>query len=148
MPFTPYHWGIALLVGRRFDSGDRFRVTIISLIMITIPDIEGFANVIMGIPVEIHGPLHSLPVSIAISLLVALGLKIFFKKVGTIEFFVYVLIMPIGHILIDLLIYSDMKPLWPFTDLQNPMALPFGNALAILICLVAYFVWGSWAIWE
>lgn len=149
MPFTPYHWGFALLFSRRFEPKDRLRVTVFSLIAVSIPDLEGFANVFLGMEtVRIHGPLHSITGALGIGMATALLARIVCKEKVKEELFLYLFIPLFGHVLVDMLIYRDIQPFWPFSIMQNPIVIPFGAGLAVSLCIVTYMLWGTWLLWE
>lgn len=149
MPFTPYHWGFALLFARRFEPEDRLRVTVFSIIAVSLPDLEGAANVILGMEqVPLHGPLHSLVGALLLGMVTAVSVRLIWRDTSREELLLYLFLPFFGHVLVDLLVYSDMRPFWPFSTALNPLILPFGLGLAVSICLVAYLVWGTWLLWD
>ena len=63
MPFTPYHWGLTLFLPElvcRDNAPRKWCLQATGIVLVTVPDIEGFANLVLGIgTIAIHGPLHS-----------------------------------------------------------------------------------------
>ncbi|RMG31442.1 MAG: hypothetical protein D6732_14850 [Methanobacteriota archaeon] len=149
MPFTLYHWGFALLFGRRFEPDDRLRATIIGIVAVSFPDLEGFANVMLGMEqIPIHGVLHSFLGAFLSGLAIALLSKAIWKELSMEEFVLYTFLPLFGHVAIDLLMYPDMKPFLPFSGINNPIIIPFGQGLAFSLCIVALVVWAIWVIWD
>ena len=149
VPFTPFHWGIALffygLLGIWVDP-------IAMFIGVIIPDIEGilvFFNV-FGIQGALHGPLHS-PVGIIVD-----GIIVFFLSTGIwivlrrlishpmikskphlIFTLFWSFFAPFSHVLLDLPLYQDISLFWPIIPTNfNPLYGIVSAGLPYLLCTI------------
>jgi len=144
MPFTPYHFGPAVLIGvLLFPFIDIATVMIASVIV----DLEPLAVILFDLPMPLHAFFHSyLGATIAgagvsicvypfrryLNEIVALfGLK---QESSFRQILPAGLIGTYSHVLLDSFLYAEMNPLYPF--IGNPFvgALSFG--LVYNLCLV------------
>ena len=128
MPFTPFHFGPALLFGLLFSSiFDLLTLLIASVI----PDVEPFCILLFHLSGSLHGFFHSYVGSSILAVLVAavvyllggilskimlkfqVSQKSSFKKI----LFTY-FIGVYSHVFLDSLLYEEMNPLYPLQD--NP----------------------------
>ncbi|MCP8317204.1 MAG: hypothetical protein H3Z52_07770 [archaeon] len=128
MPFTPFHWGPALLIGMLFFSILDLPALLLSSV---IPDLEGIYVLMSGSPLPLHGFFHSylgasiLGVMVAIMVYYLYGflrkiMKLFmleqkssFKRIlYTSLFGVY------SHVFLDSFLYGEMMPFYPLDS--NP----------------------------
>lgn len=137
MPFTPFHWGLPLLISEQIQKSDRkksftIRIRLFTLVASSFPDVEGVIYILsLYYPtfsfhqVKIHGPLHSFVGSIILGVLTVI-LAYFYTKLFnapriTISEAVFYFFTPlVFHIIPDLLMYSDMPLFWPFNEDTNP----------------------------
>ncbi len=120
MPVTPLHFGIngtiALLAGKRVD----FWSCIIANILV---DIQPFLALVAGVNIPVHGISHTFFGGFII-------IVVFFVPYGLIcnrirKSPIYLWSYPLGgalgmilHILFDSIIYPDVQPLYPFTNID------------------------------
>ena len=137
MPFTPFHWGLPLLIGEQIQKGNKqksisTRIRLFTLLASSFPDVEGLIYIIsLYYPlfsfhqVKIHGPLHSFAGSIILGVLTII-LAYFYTKlfnapgIKPSEALFYFFTPLVFHIIPDLLMYSDMPLFWPFNEEPNP----------------------------
>ncbi len=151
MPFTPYHWGLTLVLPElacRDNAPRKWSLQTMGVLLVTIPDIEGFANLVLGIEtIAIHGPLHSffscLVIGLLGSMLFYLTTKLppirasfgVFPKWG----FLYLSLVPlVFHLFIDLPMYTDIEPWWPFSTTPTSFYHQSGSMISFFITLVAW----------
>ena len=60
MPLTPTHWFFPILLCELlFKSKNiRIRAQIFTVLLVSLPDIEGFGYFFLKLPIRLHGPLH------------------------------------------------------------------------------------------
>ena len=153
MPFTPFHWGLTLLIPEIPSSMDRLRRRILQawgLILVTIPDIEGFAHVVLNLHnIEIHGPLHSFVsciligiVGSAIYYLLFQSLFLHSRKISTgvsTWDLAYLALIPLClHLFLDLPMYKDIEPWWPFSSTKSQFYFESGFFYSYVVALVAW----------
>ncbi len=116
MPFTPFHFGIALLLWSLILALDPIALFIGSVIL----DLEGVAW-FFGLHDQPHGISHTILSAVLVAFILALILNKFYKRKQT--FAIILLSSLIGtfsHILIDSTIYPEMNLAWPF-GYWNPL---------------------------
>jgi membrane-bound metal-dependent hydrolase YbcI (DUF457 family) len=156
MPFTPFHLGPALAAGlplRRWLHVPTFIVGNVIL------DVEPLAVLVFGLDYPLHGYLHTLLLATAAGLLLGavmfslekpfqpLYRKIQLETSRPLKLKSFLLAGVLGtalHVLLDALLYSEMKPLFPFA--ANPLLNFHTSALEVyLLCFwlgifgVAYY---------
>jgi membrane-bound metal-dependent hydrolase YbcI (DUF457 family) len=128
VPFTPFHWGPALLFGLVFSSVFDLSTLLIASV---IPDLEPLCVYLFRLRGELHGFFHSYLGSSSLAILVALLAYLFrnllekimkfqvsqessFKKILFTSFVgVY------SHVLLDSFLYGEMAPFYPLKG--NPL---------------------------
>lgn len=141
MPFTPFHLGIALLIGVIFYKYlDMISLLVGSIIL----DIWPFLVLFFGLPYHLHGFSHSLLIALVVSLILAfIRIKldfIKFKRSFTSIFFSFV-IGTFSHIILDTPLYSDIMPFWPAS--WNPFLglITYSDAVLFSIaCFIAALI--------
>ncbi len=139
MPFTPFHLGIALLIGIIFYKYlDMISILIGSVIL----DIWPFLVLILGLPYTFHGFSHSFLIAILASLILAIARFSFNKFINlkrsfSIIFFSF-LIGTFSHVLLDAPLYSDMVPFWPLVF--NPFYGLYNYSSAVWFSIVCFLV--------
>ena len=148
MPFTPYHFGPALLLGiLLFPFIDLTTVMIASVII----DLEPLAVLFLNLPLPLHGFFHSyLGASIA-ALVLSGFIYPFRKQLNKIVslFGLYQnssfrhiiaasLVGTYSHVFLDSLLYVEMNPFFPL--LGNPFVDLFLNGAVYTFCVIAGLV--------
>ncbi|MFX1286520.1 MAG: hypothetical protein ACFFB5_22985 [Promethearchaeota archaeon] len=155
MPFTPFHWGISLLIQSLLLFLDPLALFIGSVI----PDIEGITAwfILPGRGLPLHGPLHSFTGAIFLGLIV-----------GTCSWMVFTHIIPFiverlhlelpiaipqyslrcsllsafigtfSHIILDTPLYPEMDLVYPF-GIGNPWYGVVPGILIYSICTLSFF---------
>ncbi|MFX0064245.1 MAG: hypothetical protein ACFFC7_18895 [Candidatus Hermodarchaeota archaeon] len=148
MPFTPFHFGIAILLFGIMPFLDPLAL----FVSVIIPDIEGITALFIlpysGLP--LHGPLHSFLGAIALGIVTGgvsyLVLKIF-QKYGIIPSQIHVTLSKsmfsaflgtISHILLDAPLYSEMNPFLPFPG--NPLVGLVPQSFPYLVCVISFLL--------
>ena len=145
MPFTPFHWGPALLIGFIFFCFfDLFSLLISSVIV----DVESFYNLYRP-GVRLHGFLHtylgatllSMPLSIILYLgrdytgklleIFKLKQKSSFKKILFTNIF-----GTYFHIFLDSFLYTDIRPFFPLQT--NPLLYMISSSAIYMFCTVCF----------
>ncbi|MFW9995611.1 MAG: hypothetical protein ACFFD4_26470 [Candidatus Odinarchaeota archaeon] len=143
MPFTPFHFGIALLIFAVFPFLDPVALFIGAVI----PDTEGILAmfVFRGAGLPLHGVLHSFLAATVLGIVTGLVSYLLlrfaveqkllpFKMTVTVERSVFSgLLGTFSHILLDVPLYSEMDPFLPLTG--NPLygIVPFSVPYAVCI---------------
>ncbi len=143
MPFTPFHWGLPLLVADLGWRRERTRtVQILSVTLVTIPDIEGFSALILGISwVPVHGPLHSLVGALLLGGVFSVTAKVILNRyeihLGRKDLTFLTITPLVFHLGLDIMMHRDIRPFWPFNSETNKLAFSSGGYLATLIGIIA-----------
>lgn len=128
MPFTPYHFGPALLLGMLLiPFVDLSAILIASVIL----DLEPLAVLMFNLPFPLHGVFHTYLAASIVAILLALTLWPFRGVLNTVvsafgvhqksTFRSLLLASFIGtysHIFLDSFLYAEMNPFYPL--LRNP----------------------------
>lgn len=147
MPFTPFHWGPALLFGLLFFSFfDLFSLLISSVIV----DIEPFYNLYTHRSgVRLHGFLHTYLGATLISVPLSLVLYLFRDYIGKLlevfklkqrSSFRKILFTNIFgtyfHIFLDSFLYTDIRPFFPLQ--ANPLLYMVSSYAVYMFCTVCF----------
>jgi membrane-bound metal-dependent hydrolase YbcI (DUF457 family) len=146
MPFTPFHWGPALLIGMLlFPIFDLPALFISSVI----PDLEGLYILAFRLPLPLHGFFHSyfgasvLGVFAAILVYYLRGflgkiMKLFMlEQNSSFKRILYTsLFGAYSHVLLDSFLYGEMNPFYPIYG--NPFMGFFSIDEIFLFCLVSF----------
>lgn len=153
MPFTPYHFGPALLIGTiLFPIVDFATIMIASVIL----DLEPLAVILFGLPMPLHAFFHTYLgatlVAVALSVLIYpfrkylneivsfFGLK---QKSSIYQIVLASLIGTYSHVLLDSFLYAEMNPFLPL--LGNPflglLGFGFVYSLCIVLGIIGFFVY-------
>ncbi|MGV9168419.1 MAG: hypothetical protein ACOC38_00570 [Promethearchaeia archaeon] len=129
MPFTPFHFGPAMLLAFLFFPFFDVAALLLSSVII---DIEPFGVIFLGFPGPLHGILHTLLGATVMGILVALLIYILKMPVQKIlSLFKIQQDMKVGrsiytslfgtylHVLLDAFLYAEMNPFFPL--LGNPL---------------------------
>src|SRR3989338_1078032 len=113
MPFTPYHLGIALLIGVIFHK----KIDIPSILAGSIVlDIWPYLVLMYNLPYPLHWISHSFLVAFIVGIILAfLRLKINIIKCNY-TFPILLLSSVLGtfsHVILDTPLYNDILPFWP-----------------------------------
>ena len=153
MPFTPYHFGPALLIGTLlFPFIDVATVMIASVIL----DLEPLAVILFGLPMPLHAFFHTYLGATLVAITLSLCIYPLRKYLNEIVGFFglkqqssFHQILPasiIGtysHVLLDSFLYSEMNPFYPF--LGNPflgvLSFSFVYNLCIVLGVIGFFVY-------
>ncbi|MEM2326265.1 MAG: hydrolase [Candidatus Bathyarchaeia archaeon] len=133
MPFTSYHLGLSLLLGYLLRRRLNWPTLILSSIII---DFEPLIVIIIGLNYPSHGLLHTFIASIPAGALVGfilnmvgeymtpylVDLALIDKKDPLKSFILAGIVGWAFHVLLDSLLYPEMKPLFPLNI--NPMFQP------------------------
>lgn len=148
LPFTPYHFGPALLLGILFfPYVDFFSIFLSSVIV----DIEPFIILVFGLRLPLHGFFHSFlggGILVFFSVVLTYSLKPFlnrflqffkvyqetnFRKVVSTSFLgVFI------HIILDAFLYNEMNPFYPF--IGNPFLSFLDYFTVYQICIWSFFI--------
>ena len=145
MPFTPFHLGPALLIGLlMFNLLDLPTFLIANVIV----DIEPLLVLALGLPLPLHGFLHTylggsiLAASLTLIMARARGHLTGLTKALQVEQEYSVKTIGLSsfsgiyiHILLDSFLYSEMKPLYPLT--VNPLLGMLSSAQVYTLCTVS-----------
>jgi membrane-bound metal-dependent hydrolase YbcI (DUF457 family) len=129
MPFTPFHVGPALLISMLLYPYLDIPTFIIASVIL---DVEPLLVIMLDLPQPLHGPFHSLGVSLIAAAALALvmhGLRRFTRPIavgrvlpqnpGLRDLLRTAVLGVWSHVLLDALMYSDLKLLYPIT--WNPL---------------------------
>lgn len=145
MPFTPYHFGPALLLGiLLFPFVDLATIMMASVII----DLEPLAVIFLNLPLPLHGFFHSyLGASIA-ALVLSVFVYPFRKRLNKIVslFGLYQssnfrhiiaasLVGTYSHVFLDSLLYAEMNPFFPI--LGNPFTGLVLDGAVYTFCIIA-----------
>ncbi len=156
MPFTPFHWGISLLIQSIFIFLNPLALFLGSVIS----DIEGVISLYIFPSAElpIHSFLHSIIGGIIIAFIVGLiswvsfsrvltdfdkkcKLKYFFKKYSLRNSILSSLLGTQSHIILDAFLYNEMNLFYPISY-GNPLYGIAQEKMIYLICIIS-FIAGS-----
>lgn len=153
MPFTPYHFGPALLIGvLLFPFIDFTTIVIASVIL----DLEPLAVIFFNLPMPLHSFFHTYLGAIIVAIALSIGIYPFRKYLNKIVSFFGLrqessfrhiipasIIGTYSHVLLDSFLYAEMNPFFPF--LGNPfvgiLALGFVYTLCLVLGIVGFFVY-------
>lgn len=133
MPITPLHLGVLAPINHWFPK----KVNNLSFLLVNLwMDAEAILYVLFHVPGrELHGPAtHSLLGSLGIAFLVAIW------GCASLRWVLGALIGAVSHILLDMLVHSEMQPLDPWIA-GNPFYLDAMVPLsALLVVPTAWFI--------
>ncbi len=157
MPFTPFHWGLSLLIQACFMFLDPLALFIGSII----PDIEGITALFLfpELNLPLHGSFHSFFGAFLLGILVGVGSWFWFSYLlpYMIERFKIELsfLLPtfslrcslisgfigtFSHILLDSFLYEDMNPWYPMTNIGNPLLYMIESSVIYAFCILCFLV--------
>jgi len=154
MPFTPFHFGPGLLFKGGVPKHFSFTAFVASQVVID-------SEVLYYLSVNeypLHRTLHTLPGAIVAGTLASLVIlggrwavnkfapklgKLFLSRLPTIQsesstigIWTGGLVGGVSHVLLDSLIYQDVRPFWPWTD-ANPLLGWVGQSPLLDACVIA-----------
>jgi len=148
VPFTPYHFGPALLIGiLLFPYIDFATVVVASVIL----DLEPLVVIIFGLPMPLHSFFHTYLGATIVAIVLSLGIYPFRKYLNKfVSFFGLTqessfrhiisasIIGTYFHVLLDSFLYAEMNPFFPL--LGNPFLGILAEGFVYTLCLVFAFV--------
>jgi membrane-bound metal-dependent hydrolase YbcI (DUF457 family) len=148
MPFTPYHFGPALLLGvLLFPFVDLVTVMMASVIV----DLEPLAVLLFGLPGPLHGFFHTYLGASIVALVLSAFIYPFRKYLNTIvslfglhqsSSFRHIIaasfVGTYSHIFLDSFLYAEMNPFYPI--LGNPFVGLFSGGIVYTFCVFAGLV--------
>ncbi|MEK6955651.1 MAG: metal-dependent hydrolase [Nanoarchaeota archaeon] len=141
MPLTPYHVGIALLIGvLLYKYLDLYSILVGSVIL----DAWPFTVLFFSLPYRLHGISHSFIFGILVAIIISLvryKFNNFLKSKKNLKIILISSFIGISsHILLDSPLYKDMVPFWPSSF--NPFYNLFSYSDIILFCIVSFILSG------
>lgn len=145
MPFSPFHFGIAVLLQSIFLFLDPFSLFIGSVIL----DIEGITAMFI-LPnsfVQLHGPLHSFTLAVIVGFISGLLINLIYNQ--AIEYYkienfpkfskkisiLSSLFGTISHVILDAFLYEEMDIFWPIQG--NTLFGIFSSSEIYLFCIIS-----------
>ncbi|MHA2246737.1 MAG: hypothetical protein ACXADY_17470 [Candidatus Hodarchaeales archaeon] len=156
MPFTPFHWGISILIQSLLLFLDPVALFIGSII----PDIEGITAwfILPGMGLPLHGPLHSFTGTVFLGLITGISSLLCFKYLFPliIEQLQLNLLFSVpeyslrcslfsafignfSHIILDAALYNEMDLLYPL-GIGNPWYGILSSSMIYSICVISFFL--------
>ncbi len=156
LPFTPFHWGISILIQSLLIFLDPLALFIGSIA----PDIEGITAlfILPGMELPLHGPLHSFTGAIFLGIITGIFSWLCFKYVFpllvdqfhldlpfTIPTYSFrcslssALIGTLSHIILDAPLYNEMDLLYPL-GIGNPWYNIVPSGVPYLLCILGFFL--------
>jgi len=146
MPFTALHIGPALLVALLvYPLLDIPSLLVASIVI----DLEPLLVILLSLPQPLHGPYHSLTVSIPIGLAVAVAMYLmrgftsrYLERLGLPQsddvrgYLAASLIGVWGHVLLDSFLYSEMSLIYPWQ--WNPLLGLVSYGTIFNVCLISF----------
>lgn len=156
MPFTPFHWGMSILIMSLLlflDPGALFIGSII-------PDIEGITAwfILPGMGLPLHGPLHSFTGAIFLGIITGIFSWLSFKYIFPFLIIKFKVELPVtipryslkcsllsafigtfSHILLDSPLYEEMDLVYPF-GIGNPLFGFVHSSLIYFFCIICFFI--------
>lgn len=137
MPFTLFHLGPGIAL--KSLGGKRISLAMFAGAQVAM-DIEPGIAMIRG-AATLHGYSHTLPGALAIALACLpfkpLAERLFGVTISLRAALVGTLIGSFSHLLLDALVHSDIRPLWPFSDLDPLRGLMSWDAVEMLCLALA-----------
>lgn len=146
MPFTPFHWGPALLIGMLLFSIFDLPSLLISSV---IPDLEGLSVLTFRLPLPLHGFFHSYLGASILGVLTATLvyyfrgflskiMKLFMlERMSSSKRILFTsLFGAYSHVFLDSFLYVEMRPFYPLDG--NPFLGFFSTNEIFLFCLVTF----------
>ena len=144
MPFTPYHFGPAVLIGvLLFPFIDLATLMIASVIL----DLEPLAVIIFDLPIPLHSFFHTYLGATIVAVLLSVGIYPFRKYLNALvalfgleqkssirQIIPAAFIGTYSHVLLDSFLYLEMNPFFPF--LGNPFLGLLDGGVVYNLCLV------------
>lgn len=144
MPFTPYHFGPALLIGvLLFPFIDFATIVVASVIL----DLEPLAVILFNLPMPLHAFFHTYLGATIVAIILAIGIYPFRKYLNKLvalfglrqeSSFRHIIPASIigtySHVLLDSFLYAEMNPFFPF--LGNPFVGLLTGGFVYNLCLV------------
>lgn len=144
MPFTLFHLGPGIAL--KSLAGQRISLAMFAGTQVAM-DIEPGLAMLRGAG-TLHGLTHTLPGALAIAVACLpfkpLAEKLFGVAIPIRAALVGTLAGSFSHLLLDALVHSDIRPLWPFSDLDPLRGLMSWEAVELL-CLALALAALRWA---
>jgi membrane-bound metal-dependent hydrolase YbcI (DUF457 family) len=137
MPFTLFHLGPGIAL--KSLAGKRFSLAMFAGAQVAM-DIEPGLAMLRG-AATLHGYSHTLPGALAIALACLpfkpLAERLFGVAISLRSALAGVLLGCFSHLLLDALVHSDIRPLWPFSDRDPLQGLMSWGAVELLCVALA-----------
>lgn len=148
MPFTPFHFGISILVYALLPILDPLALLVGSVI----PDVEGITAwfILPGLGLPLHGPLHSFTGAVVLGIMTALisflllktGVKLFENEIDYSPSLkislVSALIGTFSHVILDAPLYSEMDLLYPISGNILHGIVP--SSIPYFVCIIGFLI--------
>lgn len=140
MPLTPLHFGINGTISEVYPK----KIDVLSCILANILlDVQPFLVIFFGLKTELHGISHTLIFAIVICAifftLYGIVVKKIFKLQNTLFSFTFGGILGgILHVMLDSFYHSDVKPFFPFSDIN--FAYLHLSDMVLTVCLIGYII--------
>jgi membrane-bound metal-dependent hydrolase YbcI (DUF457 family) len=148
VPFTPYHFGPALLIGMLLFPYIDFATVVVASVIL---DLEPLVVIIFGLPMPLHSFFHTYLGATIVSIILSVGIYPCRKSLnkivslfGLTQESSFRHIIPaciIGtyfHVLLDSFLYAEMNPFFPL--LGNPFLGILSEGFVYTLCLVFAFI--------
>jgi len=148
LPFTPYHFGPALLIGTLLFPFIDFATIVIASVIL---DLEPLAVIFLDLPMPLHSFFHTYLGATIVAIILTIGIYPFRKYLNEIVSFFglkqessfqrIILASFIGtysHVLLDSFLYTEMNPFFPL--IGNPFWGLLTSGLVYTLCLVLGFI--------
>jgi len=149
MPFTPYHFGPAILIGVIFFPFIDFTTVVVASVIL---DLEPLAVILLDLQMPLHAFFHTYAGATIVSIILAIGIYPFRKYLNEIVAFFglrqkssFHHIIPasfIGtysHVLLDSFLYTEMNPFFPL--IGNPFFGLLSSGVVYSLC-IAFAIFG------
>ncbi|WP_417069223.1 metal-dependent hydrolase [Niveibacterium terrae] len=132
MPFTLFHLGPGIAL--KSLAGKRFSLAMFAGSQVAMDIEPGLA--MLGGAATLHGYSHTLPGALAIALVCLpfkpLAERLFGVAIPLRAALAGTLVGVFSHLLLDALVHADIRPLWPFSDLDPLRGLMSWEAVELL----------------
>ncbi|MFX1559183.1 MAG: hypothetical protein ACFFBL_01220 [Promethearchaeota archaeon] len=148
MPFTPYHFGPAVLVGILLFPFIDFTTVIVASVVL---DLEPLAVILFNLPIPLHSFFHTYLGATIVAVVLSICIYPFRNHLNAFvslfgleqdsafrHILAASLIGTYSHVFLDSFLYSEMNPLFPF--LGNPFVGALASESVYNLCLILGFV--------
>ena len=144
MPFTPFHFGPALVLGLPFRKYIHAPTFVVANVIV---DVEPFLVLFLGLRYPLHGYLHTFFLAFLLGLALGYAMfllervlhplyKVFLLEADNLKlksFMVAGVLGTMAHVLLDSPLYGDIRPFYPLT--VNPLLNPALTVEVYSLCV-------------